>query len=72
MAMTVKELIDKLKGYDGNLPVCIADWYDQSVYPSTTQAGILEHVIDGRYSIGDEYMDQATGVAGDFVCIGSL
>jgi hypothetical protein len=60
--MKVKDLILKLKLYDQELPVCIADWAEEYMNPLEFEE--IE-VIEGFM-----YIQKHSKVAGTFLCLG--
>ncbi len=67
--MKVKELIEKLKQFDGELPVCVAEhtFSDETGTPSfETEFGQIGYL---ELSDGDYYNHQYQLTSGEFVAI---
>lgn len=62
--MTVAELIEKLREFDQDLPVCLADWNEEYELPSESAATVVTECL-GMYR-GEE----GEQINGSFVCLG--
>lgn len=63
--MMVKDLIEKLKQFDPNLPVCLTDWNEGWTEPDERAAEVVELWEDCNY-----FPKDSGGVYGNFVAIG--
>ncbi len=70
--MKVKDLIEKLKGFDPELPVCLADWAEEYAVPSEHAAQVIG-VSTANYHPAQLPEGSLTSrIQGTFVVIGSL
>lgn len=62
--MTVGDLIKRLEQFDPKLPVCLADWSEEYLCPSTAAAEEVSLQEGKQYAARDDL------IIGTFVCIG--
>ena len=68
--MKVKDFIEKLKQFDPELPVCIADWAEGYANPSEEDAERIQEATGNYYPIIIPQGNKGPYVVGKFVCIG--